>query len=155
MTAPKPLYKPLNNKKKKTLTLEYFLGEVKKGFYGGEFGEYSLTFEQIEKEAIGAYRHWEAYPDRMPTGNLLAGLHRWLSNSKTVQKLSKQCNDITPAYDNPEFISWRAKIKTYIKNGFWREDIFGSSPPDDPNNKIPKQVLNEFKDQLQQLQEQK
>lgn len=84
-----PIYEHNIQNKKTALTREEFLREIDGQRVAGRFNAYTADESIIAIEAGNVWDYWAAYPDRKPTGDLVAGFIGWLRQSRAVKAAEK------------------------------------------------------------------
>lgn len=85
-----PIYEHINNKQKNSaLTREEFLREIDRQRIEGRFNAYTDSEVIIGTEAGNCWDHWEAYPEKKPSGNLTAGFIGWLRRSHAIRQIQR------------------------------------------------------------------
>lgn len=87
LQRPEPPLETIN--KKTALTREEFLREIDGQRIAGRFNAYTADESIIAIEAGNVWDYWAAYPDRKPTGDLVAGFIGWLRQSRAVKAAEK------------------------------------------------------------------
>lgn len=87
LQRPEPSLETIN--KKTALSREEFLREIDGQRTAGRFNAYTADESIIAIEAGNVWDYWAAYPDRKPTGDLVAGFIGWLRQSRAVKAAEK------------------------------------------------------------------
>lgn len=88
LAALKPSLEPSINKKT-TLTREDFLREIDQARIDGRFLTQTDNESLIAIEAGSAWDYWLAYPDKKPSGDMIAAFVGWLRQSRAVKAAEK------------------------------------------------------------------
>lgn len=84
-----PIYEHNIQNKKTALTRSDFLREIDQARIDGRFTAQTDNESLIAIEAGSAWDYWEAYPEKKPSGDLVAGFIGWLRQSRAVKAAEK------------------------------------------------------------------
>lgn len=123
-----PIYEHLYNKQKNSpLSREEFLREIDRERIAGRFENFNAPESVINIEAGNCFDYWAAYPEKKPTGDMVAGFIGWLRQSKaiaTVQKLAEQtkraAEGVKAAEPSNPLQDWHKAIAQRVPEGIFR-----------------------------------
>lgn len=132
----------INQKEKKRVPRDVFLLEINKRFKDGFFDDLEVTETNINTYGHMAYDHWEGY-DKYPQGDVYTAFRGFVRIGQAENKLDRHIKKSTAkksTYDPHS--QWRARVSGWKKGLAWMSQW--GAPPDDPETKVPTEVLEDF-----------
>ena len=107
--------------------------------------------KEIKDQINACWDYWMAYPDKMPSGDMVAAFRGWMRNAKPRQGLSgdkagrsqRQSGKSIGGASLAE--TDRKRVQDFYDNGFWLPQW--GPKPNEPRCQILPSVLKEFKNQ--------